>query len=747
MRICAPVTSLSEKSTLGGGTFHVKSLQALADRGVQCLIPLAFRLDHEPRENWDVRVFPIRRTFYMGALVSNILFFFAILWLRYLRGEKFDLIRIGDLYHIGPGALLAARIIGVPTVGVIHHVDQGRRKENFVIGWTARRLDRITAPSRSTIGHAVAAFGLDSERLALITEGAATSEAKGITKTAAKAKLGLAGKQVVGFLGGLIPRKNVSLLLDAFAQVAAKHPKAHLLIAGDGPEASTLRSASKHLGLEGRVHLLGRVGPEEKTIAYKAMDLFAFPSKMEGFGLAAADAMAQGIPAIVADRGSLPELVENERTGLVVSIDDPGRLADGISRLLGDSALRKKLGNAAKAHAGKEFTWEKNAEQTEVAFVAAMSGSPDKKLRLGVLLNTGDSLDVMEREGQTERFLGKYLKRWSSAFDQVSVFSYGKDDGSPMANVRFIPKTSDLRGLTYSAILAFRHRIEISRCSVLRVMQAQGALPAVVARWVYGKRFVVTYGYKYGDSMRLKGRWLYGLWLDFLERIVLRSAAAVVVTTQSLSNHVATRTSKKKIHFIANGVDIRRFKPAARKQEEVLRFLYVGRLEAHKNLDMVIQALAPIRHKPVELIVAGQGPMRKVWEELAEELEVPCRFLGSVPHDRLPEIHSQAEVFVLPSRFEGHPKVLIEAFASGLACVGANAPGIVDVIEHGRTGMLADLSVTGFSAQIVRLVDDSQMRRKLGDAARKEALEKYDLDDLLDREIELLRSVADGGRR
>ncbi len=726
---------------MGGGFFHVKNLQGLADLGVRCLIPLAFRPDYQARRHWEVRTLPLRRTFKLGALLSNLVFFVMILWQRCGRGERFDLVRIGDMYHFGPGALLAARLCRRPTVGVIHHIDADRRRENAVIGWTARRLDGIAVPSRATARDVERVFGVAPEKLHVIAEGASVAVLPEEERAAAQARWGVDGKQVIGYLGRLDERKNVALLLAAFARIASAHPSAVLLLGGDGPLREDLLARAHQLGVAERVVFAGRVDAADKTLFYRALDLFAFPSLMEGFGLAVVDALAVGVPAIVSDRGSLPEVVDDGRTGRVVPIDDPQPLADALAQLLADDEMRRTLGEAARNDAAARFTWEQCARETLDAYRRVLT---EKRGRhLGVLLNSGDSLATMEREGQRGRFVDHYLRRYVDAFAQVSVFTYGDERRTMFARARFVPGKPRWKGPLYAALMPLLHRRVFREIGLLRVMQTGAALPAVIARALYGTPLVLTYGYRYGDFMRLKGRRAYGWWLDRLERVALPLAERVIVTTPTLRAHVARFVGEERIAFIPNGVDLSHFKPQPHERPAVATALFVGRLTAQKNLPLAVAALGPLAER-VRLVCVGAGEQEMELLQAAQRAGLSLELVGAVPHEKLPEYHRRADLFVLPSLIEGHPKALVEAMAAGLPCVGADAPGIRDVIVHEQNGLLVAPEPAAFRAAVERLLDDPQFARALGERARATAMEKYDLTRLLDREVVLLRNVVEG---
>lgn len=742
LRICAPVTSVTEKSTLGGGVFHFHNLRALAERGVECVIPLAFRLDHEPRPGWDVRVIPIRRTFKFGALLSNLVFGVAVCWQHLVRRGRFDLVRVGDLYHMGPGVVAAARLCGKPTVGVIHHIDHERRFENAIVGWTARRLDGVLVPSQATADDVRRTFGVDVLALHRIVEGPNAVADSGIDAAEAKKHFALGGKQVIGFVGALQPRKNVGFLLEVFAKVAANRPRACLLLVGDGVDRDALTRRAAALGIGDRVVFAGRLLQQEKAQALRAMDVFAFPSLNEGFGLAVVEAMAEGVPPVVSDHGSLPEVVVDGETGFVRPVDDPSQFAAAIEDLLGDAALRRRIGTAARTYVQREFTWEKCAAQTEAAMRATLRQWRGRAL--GVVLNSGDSLAAMEREGQTGRFVDHYLRRYADAFDRVHVFGYGDDRAQPYPNAVFVPSRPGWKGPLYAALMPLVHPRAFAQARLLRVMQTGGALPAIVAHLLWGTRFVTTYGYLYGDFMRVKGRRLYGAYLDVLERVALRLAERVIVTTPALLAHVTKHVAADKIVMLPNGVDLAQFRPGKttrRKGKRVV--LFVGRITAQKNLPLLVEALTPLRDR-VKLVVAGTGEGEAALLEQAAAVDLDIELRGVVPHAQLPALHREADVFVLPSKIEGHPKALVEALASGLPCVGTDAPGIRDVIRDGENGLLVAPVAEALRAAIARVLDEPALAKKLAAGARRAAEEHYDLDALLTRELALLTALVEG---
>lgn len=150
-------------------------------------------------------------------------------------------------------------------------------------------------------------------------------------------------------VGNLRSEKGHAILVGAFAVVAANHPDWDLRIVGEGPERPALERQVRQLGLETRVQLAGFV--RDVAAEYAAADLFAMPSAYESFGIATAEALVSGLPAIgFADCPGTNEMIVDGRNGLLVAGPDRVRaLAGGLTRLMGSAELRRRLGEAGPA--------------------------------------------------------------------------------------------------------------------------------------------------------------------------------------------------------------------------------------------------------------------------------------------------------------------------------------------------------------------------------------------------------------
>jgi glycosyltransferase involved in cell wall biosynthesis len=157
------------------------------------------------------------------------------------------------------------------------------------------------------------------------------------------------GATVIG-VGRLEHQKGFDVLIDAIARV----PTGRLLLVGEGTERRALEQRASRLGVADRVQITGWV--ENPRALLDTADVFALPSRFEGFPLAVVEAMFAALPVVAADVGSISEAVIHDETGLLVEPDHVDALASALQRLLGDEERRRRLGHAGRRLALARFT-------------------------------------------------------------------------------------------------------------------------------------------------------------------------------------------------------------------------------------------------------------------------------------------------------------------------------------------------------------------------------------------------------
>lgn len=254
-------------------------------------------------------------------------------------------------------AAMAAWSLGVPVVvrRAMARPFRDTLHYRFLYG---RLPEHIVANSRTTRQIALdSASWLDPDRVSVIHNGIderALQEAQ-------PADLALPpGSTVIGFVGRFVDWKGVLDLADAWPMVATAVPEAHLALVGTGEMEPEMR---RRLAGAERVHWFGF--RRDIPSVMRALDVLAFPSYMEGFGLAAVEAMAAGVPVVGARAGSLPEVLEDGVEGRLVPPRRPVELADALIELARDPALRDRMGRAGQERVRRQFRRERMLDQYE----------------------------------------------------------------------------------------------------------------------------------------------------------------------------------------------------------------------------------------------------------------------------------------------------------------------------------------------------------------------------------------------
>lgn len=181
------------------------------------------------------------------------------------------------------------------------------------------------------------------------------------------------GRFLVFTLGRHVYYKGFQYLIHAMLEV----PEAHLIIGGKGPLTEELMLLVQHLGLAGRVEMVGRIPDADLPAYYHACDVFCMPSieRAEAFGIVQLEAMACAKPVLCCELGNGVNWVNvNGVTGLSVAPRDPAALAGALLRLEADGALRAQLGNQARQRAMERFSSDAMARRTLAVYRAALYG-------------------------------------------------------------------------------------------------------------------------------------------------------------------------------------------------------------------------------------------------------------------------------------------------------------------------------------------------------------------------------------
>lgn len=258
--------------------------------------------------------------------------------------------------------------------------DQNRR-------WFHSQLDRLTSRRVSLyISNSAAAKKLlverekiPEEKIIVIPNGVDCQRFRPPTpeeKAALRSRLGLPKTATIMVnVANLLPVKGHMYLLKAIASLPSKiKEKLALLLVGYGPLQESLKKEAALLNLYSVVRFLGRQESENVAKILRAADIFVLASLWEGLPNAVLEAMATGLPVVATATGGVPELIRDEKEGLLVPPKDPDALAAAVRRLVSDIQLRQTLGGNARVRAQKSFSLEEMTAQTEKIYLSLLGG-------------------------------------------------------------------------------------------------------------------------------------------------------------------------------------------------------------------------------------------------------------------------------------------------------------------------------------------------------------------------------------
>jgi glycosyltransferase involved in cell wall biosynthesis len=301
------------------------------------------------------------------------------LW-RHVR--EFDVVHIHALFSftsVCAGLIAGAR--GVPYVvrplGVLTAYGVTKRRP-----WLKRRsIQLIEGPilRRAARVHFTSAVERDeAEALGIAFRSVVIPLAvDGVCRTeTASASRGTAGPEIL-FLSRLDPKKNLEALLRAVAALGPELAGARLSIAGDGaPDyVASLKRLAVSLGVEDRIMWHGQVDAPGKQALLAAADIFVLPSFSENFGLAAAEALAAGLPCILGRGVAIAEPAEAAGAAIVVG-PEPEAVLAALTRLLNDPGLRRDMGRRARDHAAANYSTAAMA-QALIALYQSVQRTPN----------------------------------------------------------------------------------------------------------------------------------------------------------------------------------------------------------------------------------------------------------------------------------------------------------------------------------------------------------------------------------
>jgi glycosyltransferase involved in cell wall biosynthesis len=286
-----------------------------------------------------------------------------------------------DLFH-SPDFVLPPTSEGIPTLLTVHDLSFIHFPDTFpptlvnylnrVVPWSVSRATHVLADSRSTKKDLVEQWAVPEDKITVLYSG--VSEAYRPVEdppylTEVRKSYSLGEEPYLLSVGTIQPRKNYQRLIKAFAPIAGKYPHNLYIAGGKGWLEEEMMAEADRQGISGRVRFLGFVADRHLPALYSGASLFLFPSLYEGFGLPVLEAMACGVPAIISNTSSLPEVGGEAALQLDPLLAEAW--SEGMDRVLSDQGLAEKMIGAGFIQA-RSFSWDKAAYQLLQIYAALL---------------------------------------------------------------------------------------------------------------------------------------------------------------------------------------------------------------------------------------------------------------------------------------------------------------------------------------------------------------------------------------
>ena len=257
-----------------------------------------------------------------------------------IRRWRPDLVHV-HLFHAEVLMAALRPLIRAPLILTHHHGDDLLRQQRRVAAradrWAGRRFDRVVAVSGWVSAFLVHGYGYPASKVTLIPNGWIGQPVPRPDQPS---------QPTVICIANFREQKGHRTLLSAFVRVRDSLPNARLLLIGEGGLERSLRNYAAALGIADAVKFRGWV--EDVWPLLAKSDVFALPSRWEPAGIAVMEAMAAGLPVVASRVGGLVELIDDRRTGFLITPDDPDALARRLVSLLGSRDERERIGREAR---------------------------------------------------------------------------------------------------------------------------------------------------------------------------------------------------------------------------------------------------------------------------------------------------------------------------------------------------------------------------------------------------------------
>ncbi len=369
MKICSPQLGLNPNSYLGGEVYDYEIIKGLCKKGIKVNVLLPKKREYERHSNLKTNFLPI--THIIPPHIFNIL---ALpFMIKQSKMNSYDILRLHNPYFLGIGGWVIKKIYPNKKIVTDILLAEERLDLKIILKKTIHIYDHIFVLTNYLQRWLENEYGFDHKKTTVIYGGVSKELYPANKDSDLVKKYNLESKTILLNIGLMNERKNVTFLVELFLKLSVKYKDLVLILCGNGPLKTQLKKFVKKKGLDHKIYILDSVYGVNKTKIFNLADIFMFPTRNEGFGLVAAEAMACAKPVVASNNTSLPEVIDDAINGYLAKTDDLNDWYRITEKLIVDKKLRNRLGLNARKKSEKVFSWESVNERIKEGLAQTLS--------------------------------------------------------------------------------------------------------------------------------------------------------------------------------------------------------------------------------------------------------------------------------------------------------------------------------------------------------------------------------------
>ena len=362
-------------------------------------------------------------------------------------------------------------------------------------------------------------------------------------------------------------------------------------------------------------------------------------------------------------------------------------------------------------------------------------------MKLVLFLTLGGSLEQWYDLGILEREMALYRRHVDAGWT-IGIVSYGVEQveaeiAGHYEGISVHYNKWRLHPRLYNLLIPLLHSKTLRHADGFKTNQMYGALQAVAAARVWRKPLVIRQGYghylnrcaEHGEHSKIAKKAL------AYEAKALKFAQGAIFSSERLADTAVQMFDMHpdRLAIIPNYVDTNIWTPGhQQRSSSILNLIYFGRLSEEKNLSALLMACEGLS---VKLTLIGEGEQKANLQNLARKLALHCNFLPRLNPKELRQHLNHADVFVLPSLYEGHPKALIEAMCAGIFVLGTDSPGIREILDSSEKGFLSGTSSDDLHHSLRTIMAmPIEERQRISEKGKTWAISKFNVDNIARQE-------------